>query len=76
MALGVSEGERGTPRTAVDQPVFDRESTANGLHVIDQMMRGVVFEVIGGVRRALAAAALVELDDTENGGIEVAPRCR
>lgn len=76
MALGIGQSERGAPGAAINQPVIHRKREADGLHIVDQVMCGVVRKALASIRRAFAAAALVELDDAVKGGIEVASGSR
>jgi hypothetical protein len=61
VTLRVGERQRAAPRAAEHLPAADREVLAQRLDVRDQVPRGVVDEA--GVRRALAAAALIEQHD-------------
>ena len=72
--LGVGERQRAAPRAAEDLPPLDAEVLAQRLDVGDQVPRRVVDE--RRVRRALAAAALVEEHDAVRRGIEEAPVAR
>src|SRR5690606_29091907 len=73
VTLGVGEDQRGTPRTAVEQPAFDTEMFTQSLHIGDQMVGGVVRHIgrwERGVRPALTAAALIEQHDPEKVRVE------
>src|SRR5215831_9234992 len=68
MGLGISQGESGTPRTAKNQPTLNGEVLADLFDVGYEIPRGVFVQ--GSVGRALAAAALVEVDDAVLCGVE------
>src|SRR5581483_7146037 len=71
MGFGVGERERGAPRPTKDEPTLDAEVRAQALHVLDQVPRRVIHETRVGP--ALAAAALVEEDDSVAFWVEEAP---
>ena len=71
MLLGVGQREGGAPRAPEHHPPLDAEVGAHPLDVVHEVPRGVVLHV--GVRRALAAAALVEQHDAVGVGVEEAP---
>ena len=70
MRLRVGEGERAAPAPAEHQPALDAEVLAQPLDVGHEVPGRVLAQL--GVRRALAAAALVEEHDAPARGIEVA----
>jgi hypothetical protein len=72
--LRVRERERGAPAAAEHLPFLDAEVLAQLLKVVDEVPRRVVDEA--RMRRALAAAALVEQHDAVRGGVEEAPHPR
>jgi len=61
MSLGIGEGQSGTPGPAEYLPVLNAQVLADFLNIGDEVPGGVGFE--RRVRRALAAAALVEIHD-------------
>ena len=61
MRLGIGERKRRTPRPTEHLPALDAQVLADFLDVSDQVPGGVGLQ--GCVRRALSAAALVEVDD-------------
>ena len=61
MSLGVGQGHRGAPGRAADDPALDAQVLAQGLHVGDRVLQGVVGQLAHRGRGA--AAALVELND-------------
>lgn len=65
---GVAESEGGAPRVAVEVEGFDFEVVGDFGDVGDEVLGGVVLEIT--VRGRLAAAALIEKDDTVLSGVE------
>ena len=58
MRLRIGQAQGGAPGGAEDQPALDAQVLSQTLDVGDQVLRGVLAQL--GVRRAFAAAALVE----------------
>src|SRR5262245_11932501 len=70
MGLGIGERQRASPAAAEHHPAVDPEMHAQLLDVLDQIPRSVLAQL--GVRRAAAAAALVEQHGAPAPRIEVA----
>src|SRR5262245_44755321 len=71
MGLGVGDRERAAPAPAEYDPALDPERLAQALDVRHEIPGRVLAQL--GVRRALAAAALVEEHDAPLPRVEVAP---
>src|SRR5580658_192714 len=71
MRLGIGERKSRTPGPAEYLPPLDAEVLTDFLDVADQVPCGVVLQ--GRVRRAFAAAALIEVDNAVLRGMKKAP---
>ena len=67
MGFGIGQCQCGAPGAAHHLPALDLQVAAQHLHVGDEVPGGVLGQF--GMRRRLAATALVEQDDVVGGGI-------
>ncbi len=74
MHLGVGKRERAPPRAAENNPFFDVEMVAQGLHVGDQMRCRVIGQI--SVRTRTSRATLIKYNDAIMCRIEKSPMRR